>query len=157
MLRRLPWGDRVVPFKHWVARGRLRLLSCSSPVLGFQRLFRSCPHCLLTFRGCRRGPRAALSGANVVSEGGNLFVIRCRLPRDRLNPGSEACPVAARRRHPSIVLHFMSPLTPFRRKRAREPSATLFMSTPRGPRTQAVFDKPPARSHVCSPPTEVAS
>ena len=134
-------------------------LSVHPPPLGFARCHESGGAELFRISSEVAGAalRAALSGANEVSAGGNLFVIRCRLPRDRPNPGSEACPVAARRRHPSIVLHFMSPQTPFRRKRAREPSATLFMSTPRGPRTQAVFDKPRARSHVCSPPTEVAS
>ena len=68
-----------------------------------------------------------------MSAGGNLVVIRCRRPRGRLNPDSEVCPSAVRRRYSSVGHHFMGPWDPFRRKRAHELSATLSLSNPRRP------------------------
>ena len=77
-----------------------------------------------------------------MSAGGNLVVIRCRRPRGRLNPDSEVCPSAVRRRYSSIGLHFMGPWDPFRRKRAHELSATLSLSNPRRPACRILSTNP---------------
>ena len=50
--------------------------------------------------------RAVLSGANEVSAGGNLVVLRCRRLRERVNPRTGPRRFAARRRYPvSFSLH----------------------------------------------------
>jgi hypothetical protein len=99
--------------------------------------------------------RAVLSGANVVSGGGNLVVLRCRRLRGRANPEPQVCRFAAV--GGSLCLSpFIEPSDLPRCWRA-EALPVPFQVDPDWSAKPAPSDNGAARCHPGPPPTQVTS